>query len=72
MWIIVSFVTAAIFGSHPHPFSSVEHFPTKEACEAAMPDDADDLLDELSREYGLRGKAHLEAHCEIDTDGNPA
>lgn len=66
MWVIVSVVTAAIFGGKPHEFSSVHKFPTEEACKAAMPDDARELLQELGEVMGVRGEVHLESHCEID------
>ena len=72
MWIIISFVTALeFFGPKPHPFSSRMHFITEDACRAHMPDDADELLAELDS-IGLTGSVHLEAHCEIDMDGDPA
>lgn len=73
MWVIISFVTmVALFGPKPHEFSSNKHFPTEEECKAAMPDDAEELLGEISGIPGADGPVHLESHCAIDTYGEPA
>ena len=70
MWIIVSLVTAAVFGAHPHEFSSNRHFDTEQACKDYMQRDSEELILEIYNTYGEQGELLLEAHCEID--GEPA
>jgi hypothetical protein len=70
VWLIVSIVTFVGFGDQSHRFDSRATWPTKEACEAAIFDDTDELLDELAKTYGIKGQVHVEAHCE--QAGEPA
>jgi hypothetical protein len=70
MWIIVSIVTAAIFGPG-HVFSSERHFATKEVCEAYMTMDAEELLEEL-RSADIDDAMLLDARCIQDDGSDPA
>jgi hypothetical protein len=70
MWVIISLVTATVFGANPHEFSSNRHFDTEQACHDYMQRDAEELLLEIDSVYGEQDNMHLEAHCEID--GEPA
>ena len=70
MWIIISIVSASVFGTHPHEFGSNRHFDTEQSCKQYLQRDAEELLFEIEGLYGKQNNMHIESHCEID--GEPA